>query len=199
MIADLKFLDSVRSAGDMFFKKQVVIRRSGRGMQIVFQDHDTPAAAPTQQEVLARRAAAELALMRAQLAALLDEEPETRLRMRHLVFVEQSIAGQGLRALQQVPLEVVQKALQQFESLVVNWSPIGLASLRSKMAVAIRERLRSGGDTDDVRRRERDEGSQMRDSTQLPSVEVCSDEEALAAVYGALAAPPPTTPPHNGA
>ena len=43
--------------------------------------------------------------------------------------------------------EVLTHALEQLEGLVTNWSPVGLATLRSKMAVAIieREHIRSAG------------------------------------------------------
>jgi hypothetical protein len=39
-----------------------------------------------------------------------------------------------------VPYDVLKRALDQFEGLVVNWSDEGLATLRSKMAVTLIER-----------------------------------------------------------
>jgi hypothetical protein len=46
------------------------------------------------------------------------------------------LAKHGLKALDEVPVEVLSTALKQFESIVVNWSDPHLAELRSKMAVA---------------------------------------------------------------
>ena len=75
-----------------------------------------------------------------QLGALLSEQPETRQRSRHLVFVEHALNKMGQRALYKLPLDVLQPALHQLQGLVTNWSPEGLANLRSKMAVAVMDR-----------------------------------------------------------
>ena len=77
---------------------------------------------------------------------------------------------------------------EQFESLVFNWSPQGLACLRSKMAVAVRERVA-----------QEDESASIEDlppsGPPVPQVQalIAADEDALhteaalRAAYGSVA------------
>jgi hypothetical protein len=85
--------------------------------------------------------------MLGQLAVVLDEVPETRETLRHLVFLEHALKKKGLKALKKMPLDVLRRALEQFEGLVTNWSPEGLANLRSKMAVTVIDRETDPGMT----------------------------------------------------
>lgn len=136
-----RLVQPLRHAAAAFFKRDLALRREGSALHLVLEER--PAAAPrrpSRAEQAQRKDGEELARMRAELAALLDELPDTRATMRHLVFVEHALAKKGLRALHKVPLDVLQRALEQLEGLVVNWSPQGLAGLRSKMAVAVMER-----------------------------------------------------------
>jgi hypothetical protein len=80
--------------------------------------------------------------LRAALKSLLDAHSMTRRVMRHLAFFEGALAIHGLRAMSEVPVEVISVAVEQLEALVSNWSNPGLAGLRSKMAVAIVDRSR---------------------------------------------------------
>jgi len=131
----------LRHAAAAFFKRDLALRREGLALHLVLEER--PAAAPLElgrAEQARRKDGEDLARIRAELAALLDELPDTRATMRHLVFVEHALAKKGLRALHKVPLDVLQRAHEQLEGLVVNWSPLGLAALRSKMAVAVMER-----------------------------------------------------------
>lgn len=75
--------------------------------------------------------------MRMALKGLLNEKPENRQVLRHLVYFETAFKRKGLRALSEVPVDVLQRALDQFEMLVKNWSHESLAELRSKMSVAL--------------------------------------------------------------
>ena len=133
--------------------------------------------------------------MQAQLAELLSELPETRHTMRQLAFVEQALNKKGLRALHKLPLDVLQRALEQLEGLVTNWAPVGLASLRSKMAVCIldREHMDPEAEADAYRT------AAVLDSTPPPApaepVHERSDDEALAAAYAALGALAPHSEP----
>ena len=140
---------------------------------------------------------AELQLMLAELDALLDQQPGSRQTLRHINFVRQALHKKGLRALKKLPLDVLQRSLEQFEGLVSNWSPVGLASLRSKMAVAVidREHLKvhvrakAAAETDAYRT------TGVIDSLPgipaLPDVHSPSDDEALVAVYAALVSAQP--------
>lgn len=167
-----------------FFTHDVEIKRAPEGVQLVLQ-HAAAAKTPSREQEAARLAKQELALMRQQLAELLDELPETRQTLRHLVFVEHAIGKHGLKALHKLPVDVMERALSQFEGLVTNWSPVGLASLRSKMAVAIIDRdHRNAHAEDEVYRT----AAVMDTMPAAPAVEVSesTDDEALAAAYAAL-------------
>ncbi len=169
-----------------FFTHDVEIKRAPEGVQLVLQHSAATAKTPTREQEAARHAKQELTLMRQQLAELLDELPETRQTLRHLVFVEHAIGKHGLKALHKLPIDVMERALSQFEGLVTNWSPVGLASLRSKMAVAIIDRDHRNAHTEeDVYRT----AAVMDTLPAAPAVEVTEstdDDDALAAAYAAL-------------
>jgi hypothetical protein len=83
---------------------------------------------------------------RDELARVLDADVHSRSHLRHLAFVEHALEKKGWRGLYKIPLPVLQKGLEQLEELVTNWSPLGLACLRSKMAVAVIDREHQGVD-----------------------------------------------------
>jgi hypothetical protein len=168
-----------------FFKNDVALKRAEDGVRIVLQERPGKPKPPTRQELASRREQHELNMMRVQLAELLGELPETRRALRHLVFVEHALAKKGLRSLHKLPLDVLQRALEQLEGLVTNWSPVGLASLRSKMAVAIidRENMDPEAEADAYRT------AAVMDSvpeSDAVATDDRSDDEALAAAYAAL-------------
>ena len=169
-----------------FFTHDVALKRSATGVQVVLQDAPPSTPSPvTREGQAARREAQELALLRKELAELLDELPHTRRTLKHLVFVEHAIGKHGFKALRKLPVDVMQRALDQLEGLVTNWSPVGLASLRSKLAVAIIDRDHHNAHAeDDVYRT-----AAVIDTVTVESaVEVTesSDDDALAAAYAAL-------------
>lgn len=132
----------LKSALLAFFKHDVTLRRSEGQVRLVLEDrvHEPKPKAPTRAEQAAKRESRELTLAREELARVLDADPRLRSTSRHLAFVEHALEKKGWRGLYKVPLDVLQKALAQLEDLVMNWSPEGLASLRSKMAVAVIDR-----------------------------------------------------------
>jgi hypothetical protein len=91
-------------------------------------------------ELLAQKEKKDLQDARDELARVLDVDVRSRSNLRHLAFVEHALEKKGWRGLYKIPLPVLQKGLEQFEELVTNWSPVGLACLRSKMAVAVIDR-----------------------------------------------------------
>ena len=189
-----RLTQSLRAATAAFFKSDLAIKRAEDGVRIVLRERPAPGkpAPLSRDEIAAKREKQELKLMQVQLAELLSELPETRQALRQLAFVEQAMAKKGLKALHKLPLDVLQKALEQLEGLVTNWSPVGLASLRSKMAVAIidREHMDPEAEADAYRT------AAVLDSTpaQPPSAEdALSDDEALAAAYAALGTMAPST------
>ena len=86
----------------------------------------------------ARRAVA--VRMHADLADLLGLHPAARLLMRHLDVVEHVLRRHGLSAWERLPVKVHVKALGELESLVSDWSAAGLAELRSRTAVLLKNR-----------------------------------------------------------
>lgn len=143
MPSKFQLFNPLKQAAAAFFAHDVVIRRVKGELQFgLEQRRDGKGKAPelTPEEQARQKAAAELALMREQLAALLSETPQTRRAMRALAAVERGLEKKGLRVLRKMPLDVLKTALDQFEGLVLNWSPAGLANLRSKMAVTLMER-----------------------------------------------------------
>jgi hypothetical protein len=188
MSALLRFFSPLRHAAVAFFRHDLAVRRDEGRVQLVLEERarEGKPRQPSRAEIVKRKESEELALMRQQLAALLEELPSTRQTMRHLVFVEQALAKKGLRALHKLPLDVLQRALEQLEGLVTNWSPVGLAGLRSKMAVAIidREHMDPEAEADAFRTAAvLDNAPAVMHDEELPDR---SDDEALAAAYAAL-------------
>ncbi len=183
----------LQHAAKAFFSHDLAVQRADGGLHIVLKERPAKpeagavdAAAPTE------RRPDELALIRRQLADVLDAGPGTRSALRHLVFVEHALAKKGLRALDKLPLDVLRRALEQFEGLITNWSPVGLASLRSKMAVAVMEREQHDADTTIE-----DSGDESvldeLTTSEYAALEVSEsdDADALAAAYAAVALPAP--------
>ncbi len=181
-----------------FFKADLRLQRGQRGLQVVLSEQ--PAASrrsrkQRQLDAVAQKEKADLQRLQLSLAALLDEMPENRSAMRHLAFVEHGLERKGLRALHKVPYDVLQRALEQLEGLVVNWSDDGLASLRSKMAVALIEREQEAEDEGYAPRRPAEgPASSMLEMAPLATAEAAVDdaaeaEAALRAAYGGMALP----------
>ena len=80
--------------------------------------------------------------MRRDLHALLSQHPSSRQLMRHLATVERTLRTEGLAGFEAMPVRVVATALSELERLVWDWSPTGLAELRSRMAVIVKNRPR---------------------------------------------------------
>ena len=135
-------ISTLRNGVRAFFKADVRLQRAEGGVRIVLDDSATPSrpARESKVDAAARREQSDLGKMSVALTALLDELPENRTALRHLAFIEHALDKKGARALYKVPLDVLKRALEQFEGVVTNWSDEGLACLRSKMAVAIIDR-----------------------------------------------------------
>jgi hypothetical protein len=188
MSAMQHLFDPLKQAVAAFFRHDIALRRADDGVHIVLEERATQPGKgkpPTRAEAQARKERHELELMREQLAQLLDEMPETRQTMRHLVFVEHALSRKGLKALRKLPLDVLERALEQLEGLVTNWSPAGLASLRSRMAVSIidREHMDPEAEADAYRTAAVLDSAPLEASAPAPER---SDDEALAAAYAAL-------------
>jgi len=126
----------LRFVGDLF-ARELRFERDGKNVNIKLASKASAAPPVAKPQAPPSPAEIELNQMRAELKKLLDVHPGTRRVMRHLVYVERALAADGLRALIEVPEEVLATALEQLEKLVSNWSNRDLATLRSKMSVAV--------------------------------------------------------------
>jgi hypothetical protein len=134
---------SLRPVADLL-SVQVAFERRGRGLHVVFRRRSAVRSAAA--AAAAQQAIDEAAPLRRALKLLLDRHPLTRQLMRHLAYIEHALAKQGLRALAEVPVDVLSVALDQIDAIVTNWSDRELADLRSRMAVAYKERALFGDD-----------------------------------------------------
>lgn len=206
-----RWLAPLRRGAAAFFRHDVKLERTHGRLHVALAERKAPPSPKAEHgHSERRRRHEETMLVRAELAALLNDLPETRSTMRHLVFVEQAIAKKGLKALHKVPLPVLARAHEQLENLVINWSAAGLANLRSKMAVAIidREHMDPDAQADAYRTAavlDQGAGGEPASTTDLPELEelagLCEDgadgaaleqqlpgdeDAALAAAYAAL-------------
>jgi hypothetical protein len=196
MFADLHILSAVRKAHAAIFQQHVALRHDESGVHLVLQDrHDGDDKRPHQASRAERanhKQSEELQRVLLQLGELLDDQPEIRRVMRHLVFVERALAKAGFQALDTLPADLLQHALHQLEGLVLNWSPTGLATLRSKMAVAIMALEKAPGAVASPREDYRNTFPLgLDDAANLPTVQEHSDEATLSAVYAALGSAAP--------
>jgi hypothetical protein len=196
MVSIVRPFTLVGKAVRTFFKADLQVRRGKRGLEVVLDE--TPSrgsAAKARPDPAQERDVAELARMRASLAGLLDEMPDNRSTLRHLAFIEHALGKKGLRALHKVPYDVLKRALDQFEGLVVNWSDEGLAALRSKMAVTLIEREPEGAAPPPARAEPEEAPTSTLDCGQLAhpvemEVDNAADAEAaLMAAYDAVVMP----------
>ena len=64
----------------------------------------------------------------------------SRRLMRHLDLVSKTLDSKGIAGVEALPTRVLTQALSQLERLVWDWSPAGLAELRSRLAVTLKSR-----------------------------------------------------------
>ncbi len=78
--------------------------------------------------------------LRRDLYSLLERHPASRQTMRHLDVIERTLRHIGIDAVEALPVKVLAKGLDELEALVWDWSPVGLAELRSRLAVTVKQR-----------------------------------------------------------
>lgn len=194
MASVLRPFQLVGKAVRAFFVADLRVRRGERGLEVVLDERQQDAAAPArerkQRAALEHKEQGELRVIQASLTGLLDEHASNRTAMRHLAFVEHALDRKGLRALDKMPYEVLQRALSQLEGLVLNWSDVGLAALRSKMAVAVMEREPAPSAVPaDAPASELDAAVSLAHPQTLQGEEAQEAEAALRAAYGEVMMP----------
>jgi hypothetical protein len=78
--------------------------------------------------------------MRADLFFMLEQHPSSRELVRSLALVERTLQLKGFNGVDQLPQKVLARALTELERLVWDWSPVGLAELRSRLAVLVKNK-----------------------------------------------------------
>ena len=76
--------------------------------------------------------------MRADLFFMLEQHPASRDLVRSLALIERTMQRSGFQGVEQLPQKVLARALTELERLVWDWSPAGLAELRSRLAVLVK-------------------------------------------------------------
>jgi hypothetical protein len=80
---------------------------------------------------------ADSARMLSALKGLLDRHAASRSVLVHLSLVEQALEHRGVQALEDVPADVLGRALTQLETLVSDWSEASVAALRAQLKAAM--------------------------------------------------------------
>jgi hypothetical protein len=144
MASILRPFTVIAKATRAFFKADLKVQRGDRGIEVVLAERppkpEQPRRGAKPLDAAAQKERQDLQRIQQSLTALLDELPDNRTALRQLAFIEHALSKKGMRALHKVPYDVLKRALEQFEGVVVNWSDEGLATLRSKMAVVLIER-----------------------------------------------------------
>ena len=110
-------------------------KRKGFNIQVLLEDPAKHIA-----EIKRESAAAEIseaATLNAALKGVLDRHPTSRSVLVHLGLLEKAMSRHGLKALDDMPADILQRAMSQFDTLVSDWSPAPLAALRAKIKTVL--------------------------------------------------------------
>jgi hypothetical protein len=119
-----------------FFGRPLKLKRIGLQWHVVFDASRMEA--PTSSKPGGRGEA--LRLGHLQLQALLIEHREARHVLPHLSHLEQALARQGSRALIDLPVKVLQRAMDQLETITTGAHAEVLLPLRMRVEEAVRQR-----------------------------------------------------------
>jgi hypothetical protein len=144
------------------FRRPVRLKRQGLDFKLVLDDPATrfgdaamggPKMTPSD--------TADVQAMRLELAAVLDRDPRSRSVLVHLNMLERALKTKGMKAFEDLPAELLRKAMAQLDTLVMDWSARGLTLLRARASGTLaRTRISAGtrqadfGDTTHVQVRE---------------------------------------------
>jgi hypothetical protein len=77
------------------------------------------------------------------LTIVLSKHPSARSVFRQLTMLENTLLDRGPKVIHKLPLELLEGALEQLETLVTDWSVRDLAYLRSQLSVVVTTRRRA--------------------------------------------------------
>lgn len=104
----------------------------------------------------------EAVLLRAALKGVLDRHASSRSVLVHLRLLESALGRHGMKALDELPHDVLRRAMSQLETLVSDWSAGNLAALRARLTEALIKHRRAND-----RRRTAERLSDFQDSRQV--------------------------------
>ena len=78
--------------------------------------------------------------MHADLFSMLEQHPSSRELVRALAVLELTLKRKGFEGVDKLPPKLLARALTDLERLVRDWSPVGLAELRSRLAVLVKNK-----------------------------------------------------------
>jgi len=119
----------------------------------------------------------EAALLRAALKGVLDQHASSRSVLVHLTVLETALGSRGLRVFDELPRDVLRRAMSQLETLVSDWSPGNLAALRARLTASL---IKHGRANDRRRTSERLTDFQNSRQLQVKDVSVSTFMEANA-------------------
>ena len=144
------------------FRRPVRLKRQGLDFKLVLDDPATRFGDTTMDGLkMTPSDTADVQAMRLELAAVLDRDPRSRSVLVHLNMLERALKTKGMKAFEDLPAELLRKAMAQLDTLVMDWSARGLTLLRARASGTLaRTRITAGtrqadfGDTTHVQVRE---------------------------------------------
>jgi len=110
-------------------------KRKGLNIQLLIEDPAKHIADIKRESAVAD--VSEAATLSAALRGVLDRHPTSRSVLVHLALLEKAMSRHGLKALDDMPPDILQRAMSQFDTLVSDWSPAPLAALRAKIKTVL--------------------------------------------------------------
>jgi hypothetical protein len=108
-----------------------------RGMDVQVRLEDPAVQAAQVQRVAAAADSSEAASLHAALKKVLDRHASSRAVLAHLGILEKALGAHGLKALEELPPDLMRRAMFQLETLVSDWSSAPLAALRAKVMASL--------------------------------------------------------------
>ena len=112
-----------------FFRRPLRLKRQGLDFKVVLDAPapDSALAGPR----MSPSDTADIQAMRLELGAVLDRDPRSRRVLVHLNMLERALKSSGMKAFEDLPPELLRKAMAQLDTLVMDWSARGLTLLRA--------------------------------------------------------------------
>ncbi len=120
---------------DRLKRLRLRFQRKGASIHLLIEDPAEHLAGIKREAVAAHTS--EATMLRMALKGVLDRHASARSVVPHLRVLEKALNRHGLKALEELPPDVMQRALSQLETLVSDWSHGGLAALRARLTAAL--------------------------------------------------------------